>query len=396
MFDLTMKTSVVAALRQGDMKRATEIALDALKSGQQDALYLNLRAQLLEVHGRNREAMADLEAAHALEPRNTGVLEALGLLRLRLVQVTGARDAFQCMVEVAPDYAHAHFCLGLAHAALGDTERAMACFKRADTMEPGRSQTLARIASVAAVRGEWDEARRYAALALERNPREFDARFVIAAADLDEGKAAAVVEQLRPLAADPALPPAERATASSVIGDALDAQGDTDGAFQAYSDAGTRFVEAYTQFRTAKAYEQIANLHTEFGAATKYQWAPPQQVQRRRSRPRSIGFPLRRRCSKILSNNPRVATAKNATIWAASSLLRPDDRSSAAFRNGRGRFRRAIKRSRFRRNVPAASPDKLPTRSCRSSAACSPTQKSCPRCAIRATWCSVASAAASA
>lgn len=328
MIDLTMKTSVVAALRQGDMKRATELALDALENGQQDALYLNLRAQLFEVHGRDREAMADLEAAHALAPRDTGVLEALGLLRLRLVQVTGARDAFQRLVEVAPDYAHAHFCLGLAHAALGDAERAMACFKRADAMDPGRSQTLSRIASQAAVLGEWDEARRYAALALERNPRDFDAKFLIASADFHEGKTAAVLEQLRPLATDPALRPAERANASSVIGDALHADGDTDGAFQAYTDAGTLFVEAYTpQFANRQsAYEQIANLRTEFGAAANVPMGAVTTGPTNREAGHTflISFPRSGTTllEAIMSSNPRVVTTEERDhLGEASSLL---------------------------------------------------------------------------
>jgi tetratricopeptide (TPR) repeat protein len=271
MIDLTMKTSVMAALRQGDMARATELALDALKNGQQDALYLNLRAQLFELHGRNREAMADLEAAHALEPRNTGVLEALGLLRLRLVQPVGARDAFERIVAIAPDYAHGHFCLGLAHEALGELDRATACFKRADALEPGRSETLARIAALGARKGEWDEARRYATQALERNPREFDAKFVLAAASLDAGNPAAVTEQLRTLLNDGTVPPAARANAASLIADAFDAQGDADAAFSGYAHAAALFVEANApQFANrASAFDQVTNLRDEFNAARR-------------------------------------------------------------------------------------------------------------------------------
>ncbi|NOT42639.1 MAG: tetratricopeptide repeat protein, partial [Alphaproteobacteria bacterium] len=266
----------MAALRQGDMKRATELALDALKNGQTDALYLNLRAQLYEVHGRNREAMADLEAAHALAPRDTGVLEALGLLRLRLVQNVGARDAFQRMAEIAPTYAHAHFCLGLAHEMLGELARAEECFKRADAMEPGRSQTLARIASLAARKGEWDEARRYANLSLNSNPQEFDAELVLAGADLGEGNTAAVVGRLAPIATGDALPPEVRANASSVLADALDEQGDADAAFQAYTDTGTLFVRAYTpQFANRQsAYEQVSELTAEFAAVTTFPMGP--------------------------------------------------------------------------------------------------------------------------
>lgn len=269
MIDLTMKTSVMAALRQGDMKRATELALEALKSGQQDALYLNLRAQLFEVHGRNREAMADLEAAHALAPRDTGVLEAMGLLRLRLGQPVGARAAFVRLIEVAPAYAHGYFCLGLAHEILGDLAAAEECFKRADAMEPGRSPTLVRIASLAARRADWDEARRYANDALTRNPQEFDAMLVLAGTDLAEGKTADVVERLRPIAADASIQPETRASAASAMGDALDEQGDTGAAFDAYTNAGSLFVQAYTPLfaNRQSAFEQVSELRAEFEAA---------------------------------------------------------------------------------------------------------------------------------
>lgn len=323
-----MKTSVTAALRQGDMKRATELALDALNHGQTDALYLNLRAQLYEVHGRNREALADLEAAHALAPRDTGVLEALGLLRLRLVQNTGARDAFQRMVEIAPDYAHAHFCLGLAHEVLGELARAEECFKRADAMEPGRSQTLARIASLAARKGEWGEARRYANLSLNRNSQEFDAELVLAGADLGEGNTAAVADRLTPLSNNAALPPEVRANASTILADALDEQGNTDAAFHAYTNAGALFVQAYApQFANRQsAYEQVSELRAEFAAAPAFPMGPPTTATTNGEAGHVflLGFPRSGTTllEAILTGNPRiVSTEERDHVGEASSLL---------------------------------------------------------------------------
>jgi tetratricopeptide (TPR) repeat protein len=351
MIDLTMKTSVMAALRQGDMKRATELALDALEQGQKDALYLNLRAQLFELHGRNREAMADLEAAHALEPRNTGVLEALGLLRLRLVQNVGARDAFQRMVEIAPGYAHAHFCLGLAHEVLGDLGHAEECFKRADTMEPGRAETLTRIASLAARKGEWDEARRYANLSLNRNPGEFDAELVLAGADLGEGHLSAAVDRLRPIAANAALIPEVRANAASGLADALDEQGDTDAAFQAYTDAGALFVQAYApRFANRQsAYEQVSELTAEFAAATAFPMGPPAPATTNGEAGHVflLGFPRSGTTllEAILTANPQiVSTEERDHVGEASSLL---EGPGVIAKFGRmteveaGRFRRA-------------------------------------------------------
>ena len=353
MIDLTMKTSVMAALRQGDMKRATELALDALKNGQQDALYLNLRAQALEAHGRDREAMADLEAAHALSPRDTGVLEALGLLRLRLVQNVGARDAFQRIVDIAPSYAHAHFCLGLAHEALGDLERAAQCFKQADQLEPGRSETLARIAVVASRRGDFDEARRYAGLALASNPQETYAKFVLANVDLAEGKTAAVIAELSPIANNAALPPVDRALASSTLADALDAGGDTDAAFAAYERAGSLFVEAYTsQFAGRQsAYDQVAGLRAEFAAAPvnpiKMPLASPAQTNGEAAHVFLMGFPRSGTTllEAVLTAHPNVvSTEERDHVGAASSLL---EGPGVIAKFGRmseveaGRFRRA-------------------------------------------------------
>lgn len=353
MIDLTMKTSVVAALRQGDMKRATELALDALKNGQQDALYLNLRAQLFEARGRNREAMADLEAAHALAPRDTGVLEALGLLRLRLMQVTGARDAFQRIVEVAPNYAHAHFCLGLAHETLGDLARADDCLKRADAMEPGRSQTLARIAALAARRADWADARRYANEALARNPQEIDAALVLAGTDLAEGKTVDAVERLRPIAADGRMPIEARANAASVLGDALDEQGDTDAAFDAYTNAGSLFVQAYTPLfaNRQSAYEQVSELRAEFDAAPANPIKMPASVAAQTNGEAGhvflMGFPRSGTTllEAILAAHPNVVSAEERDhVGEAASLLEGPDVIAKFGRMTEieaGRFRRA-------------------------------------------------------
>ncbi len=351
MIDLTMKTSVMAALRQGDMKRATELALDALEQGQKDALYLNLRAQLFEAHGRNREAMADLEAAHALAPRDTGVLEALGLLRLRLVQPVGARDAFERIVAIAPDYAHGHFCLGLAHEALGETDRAAASFQRADTLEPGRSETLARLAALAARRGDWAEARRTASLALAQNPSAFDAMFVRAAADLDEGNPAAVIEQLRTLLTDASAPPVARATAASLIADAFDAQGDANAAFTGYERAGAEFVQAYTpQFANREsAYDQVTNLRAEFEAVPKNPIAAIAlgPTNGEAAHVFLIGFPRSGTTllEAVLAAHPRVvATEERDHLGEASGVLEGPDVIAKFGRMSEvdvGRFRRA-------------------------------------------------------
>jgi hypothetical protein len=236
---------------------------------------------------------------------------------------------------------------------LGDLARADACFTRADAMEPGRAQTLARIAALAARRANWDDARHYANEALARNPQEFDAVLVLAGTDLAEGKTADVVERLRPVAADAALPAEVRANAASVLGDALDEQGDTDAAFEAYANSGALFVQAYTPLfaNRQSAYEQVSELRAEFEAAPqnpiKWPASAAAQTNGEAGHVFLMGFPRSGTTllEAVLTAHPNVvSTEERDHVGDASSLLEGPEVIAKFGRMSEveaGRFRRA-------------------------------------------------------
>jgi tetratricopeptide (TPR) repeat protein len=330
MNSVTMRSIVVAAIRQGDMRKATELAIHALQEGQRDALFLNLRAQALEEQGRDAEALDDLDAASKLAPRDTGVLQALGLLRLRVGQAGAAGEAFARMVALSPQYAQAHFCLGLAQEALGDLDRAAQSFRTADGLEPGRAETLARLAALAARRADWLQARHYADLALARNPKEVDAQFVLATADLETGATPHAAERLRPLAVDGSLPPAVRATAASLLGDALDAQDDVDGAFRAYEEASGNYVKAFAPLfaSRATALDQVAMLQRAYRDAPSARSTIRASTDAESGHAFLLGFPRSGTTllEQVLGAHPRIATTEERDhLGQASELLANPD-----------------------------------------------------------------------
>ncbi|NOT42864.1 MAG: sulfotransferase, partial [Alphaproteobacteria bacterium] len=139
--------------------------------------------------------------------------------------------------------------------------------------------------------------------------------------------------------------------ASSVLADALDEQGDADAAFQAYTDAGTLFVRAYTpQFANRQsAYEQVSELTAEFAAVTTFPMGPSTlgSMNGEAAHVFLLGFPRSGTTllEAILTANPQiVSTEERDHLGEAASLL---EGPGVIAKFGRlseveaGRFRRA-------------------------------------------------------
>ena len=63
----------------------------------------NRRATLHYVLGNYEESISDIENVLALEPRHFGALSGLGLVYLRINQLTKAKQAFEALIEVHPN-----------------------------------------------------------------------------------------------------------------------------------------------------------------------------------------------------------------------------------------------------------------------------------------------------
>jgi YaiO family outer membrane protein len=96
------------------------------------------------------DAVAALEQALALEPRNADALVQLGFARLGTGDLAGARSAFETALAIAPDYTDASFGLAQVSVREGDREAAARIVDPLVAADPGNPEYLALQASLRA------------------------------------------------------------------------------------------------------------------------------------------------------------------------------------------------------------------------------------------------------
>src|SRR5437762_4276123 len=238
----TIRT-VIDALNRSDIARATEIAREALAQGEIHPLFLNLRAFWLEARGRDREALADLQRAHALEPEDAPASNALGLLLTKLDRTAEAVKAYDAAIASQPKFAAAHFNKGFALEALGELDKAREAYESAVTLDATPAEPFARLASLAVRRGDYIELQRNAAQALSRNPNEPITNLALAVAELEKGALPQAEERIVRLKQS-GLSDVDSYFASGLLGDVRDRQGHFDDAFRFYVEGNTEFRRA--------------------------------------------------------------------------------------------------------------------------------------------------------
>jgi tetratricopeptide (TPR) repeat protein len=269
--------AIRALAQQGELPRAVRDAEAALNGGLEHSFLHNLVALGREQAGDLHAAVVHLEHARHLEPANVGTLNALGLLFQRLARHDEAIECFDEVLRLDARFAPAHINRGVsleAQRALGAAE---ASFERALALDPGSIQALGALAQLASRRGNHDVARSHAQAALAREPGYPPAVMALAAADIASGAATDAAARLERLIADPRVNALERAHATGLLGDCLDAQRDYAAAFAAYQRANAALKEfhapEYGVGEDALAY--AGRLEQYFAAAPAEAWARP-------------------------------------------------------------------------------------------------------------------------
>ncbi len=250
---------VAAALEAGDHEGASALARAALDQGHVHPLFLNLRAWWHERNGRLSAALADLEHAHVRAPDDAPVLNALGLCLERLGRSRDAFNAFDKAAKLAPEFAPAQMNRGRAAEALGDADGARASYERALHLGHNAHPDLA---SLAARRGDWKTARLHAQAALAIHAGLVSAEHVLAAAEIADGDTATAKGRLNRLLNNAATTTADRATTLSLLGDALDGEGNFAAAFAAYEAGNAARREVLASRDGSAAVDRLA-IHLE-------------------------------------------------------------------------------------------------------------------------------------
>ncbi len=123
-----------------DRKQAREYLLKAIakKPNYTDALFL--LAQLDIEDGNLTEAITRAENAALLSPNDGGIFFQLGFLRYRAGDYAEAKQALGRAISLIPNYANAQYFLGLAEAALGNRQAAIAQFQIVATANPDNTE----------------------------------------------------------------------------------------------------------------------------------------------------------------------------------------------------------------------------------------------------------------
>src|SRR5579871_3520341 len=291
------RRAVEAALAASDVPAATALARAALARGFADPLFHNLIAHELQEAGRFDEAMAELKRAYQLAPKDVVILNAIGQGLVLQGRTADALEVYDAALLVEPDYPPTHMNKGDALAALGRFDEARAALRRATEVYPDYADALAALASVEFRTGAPEEAKTLAERALALDPKQHVAAIALAELEAGEGHGSEAESLVRG-ALRAKLTRDVRCHATSLLGDALDAQGRYAEAFAAYGDAGAGYRELYAKTFAAPGaptiLEMVLWLLERFEKADPADWvAPPAEAHPGEAREHVffVGFP---------------------------------------------------------------------------------------------------------
>jgi tetratricopeptide (TPR) repeat protein len=279
--DQAMLREVLRLAQNRDFQRAGAIAREALASGFEHPLLLNVVATGLEHEGKFADAWQLLERAVALAPRDIGARNALSLCLQRLERPAEALYHVDELLKQHPELGFAHANKGNALIALGHLGRARASHLRALELESGNVSAMSSLASIASHRGNHEEARSWAQQVLAVVPNFPDAVISLAAAELASGALTRSEALIRQLLADGRVAAIDKARANGLLGDVLDAGGRYPEALAAYTSCNEALRRIHSRFASGTTLTAYANQLTTTISTTvdRYRISQPEAVE---------------------------------------------------------------------------------------------------------------------
>ena len=246
--DMEILRTVLNLAQSRDIEGAAALAEKTLADGFEHPLLLNVLASRHEQSGRFEPALVLLERAVTIAPDDVPARNALAACLLRLERHSEALFHTEELLRRHPDLPFAHANRGNALIGLGALGRARESHLRAIALEPENLAAALALASISTQRGEHADARRWADLALSKAPGFPEAIMSLAAADLAEGATDSAQQRLQLLILDSRAGDLDRARASGLLADVMDAAGRHDEAFSAYQACNLSLRQIYRQF----------------------------------------------------------------------------------------------------------------------------------------------------
>ena len=325
--DQEMLRNVLALAERRDIRRAAAIADQALASGFEHPLLLNVSATRLEQEGKVAEALPLLERAITLAPEDIGVRNALSIVLQRLDRPAEALYHVDTLLKTHPEFSFAHANRGNALISLGALAKARASHLRALELDPNNLAAQVSLAAIATHRGEHDEARTWARSVLAKIPGFPDAVLSLAAAELAAGATDSAQLQIVQVLNDPGAGRAEKARANGLLGDVLDAAGRYTEAFDAYASCNAILQELHRRF--AESGSMLSYVESVIAAMRRAEpalWRAPSAPFAEAGAPSGhvflLGFPRSGTTllEVALDGHPRVASLEEHELLKAGVL----------------------------------------------------------------------------
>ncbi len=188
------------ALRAGDLEGAAERFASALEADPGSAQAHHAMALVLERQGRSAEALAEIDRAAALAPREPELLRAAADAHLRAGNDWAAIELLRGAIELAPDY-RTLLDLAMALERTGNLKEANDRYREASVAEPGEMLPIIRRALVFQRMGLGAEAAAELELVVAAEPRNAEALLRLAQLRESRGETAAAIASYRALLA---------------------------------------------------------------------------------------------------------------------------------------------------------------------------------------------------
>lgn len=257
MVSVETQDAVNAALQLNDLDRAGQISETALGNGEEHEMLYLFAGVRRQQNGDNRGAVALLDKAWQLDPGNPSILTTLADALRHTGQLHEARQRFEMTLSIDGTQLAALYGLAATLDAMGLLDAALANFARVAEVAPDAAAGHAGMASTLAQLGRRSEARAAAARALALAPTDPASLIALARCEIEEKQLDTAIGHLEQLSERPDLLAHDHVVTLSLLGDALDTQGSTDRAFDAYAAANNRFAEIHAGPSSPPVHAQL-------------------------------------------------------------------------------------------------------------------------------------------
>jgi tetratricopeptide (TPR) repeat protein len=264
---------ISAAVDNGDLKRAGQLANQAIGRGLRHPTAFNARGLALQASGYHQDAIKDFEVANALRPHNATLHNAMGVSYLAMSKGKEALEQFDAALKLNPRHAPTHHRRGLAQAMLGNHEQAEASHTAAVALDPNHVDALTSLASIAARKRQGERTRMLTDKVFALRPDDMMASYALASLDHGEGKHVEAEARLRKLLSNPALQPQSRASALGLLGDTLDGQGRYREAFECYVQENADLRKSSAEKFEGRAADTIKHMTDYLRTTDAAKWA---------------------------------------------------------------------------------------------------------------------------